>query len=340
MIDIRVPEKQAEVLVAEGRIPEAVELLYQTIIACARDRNFLDADRLHARLVEINPMALSEIINSAEAIDAAKIHGIDTTHRELWADLYKIFFTNDERNAFYYALKKISVEPDTEIICQGKLNSRLFLVNRGRLKITIRQGDRETYLKSVGAGEIVGTDTFFPISICTSSVAAETIVDLSVLERKDLEMIEQANVGIEGKIEDYCRKHEKNRVEDILRKKALERRNFKRYKAEGRVKAQIVDKDDKPVGGAFSGQIEDVSSGGVLFLIKCSQKSTARTLLGRRGLFHIIIERDGQRFEMTTPALIIGVVYNLFNDYSVHIRFGKPLSADDLRKILAIAVHG
>lgn len=338
MIDVRVPEQQVEQFVTEGRNSEAVDLLYKTILACAREKKFLDADRLHARLVEINPMALSEIINAAEAIDAAKNHGIDTTHRELWSDLYKIFFSNEERNAFYYALKKIVVESDTEIICQGKLNNRLFLVNRGRLKVMIRQGDRETFIKSIGAGEIVGADTFFSISVCTSSVAAETIVDLSLLERKDLEMIEKTNVGIEGKIEDYCRKNEKNRVEDILRKKALERRNFKRYKVEGKIKAQIVDKEEKPVGGAFGGQVEDISSGGLLFTIKCSQKSTARTLLGRRGLFHIIFDKDGQRFEMTMQAIIIGVVFNLYNDYSVHIRFGKPLSADDLRKIITTTI--
>lgn len=338
MIDIREPEQQAEQFVAEGRIPEAVELLYKTILACALAKNFPDADRLHARLVEINPMALSEIINAAESIDSAKIHGIDTTHRDLWADLYKIFFSNEERNAFYYALKQISVEPDTEIISQGKLNNRLFLINRGRLKVMIRQGDRETFIKSIGPGEIAGADTFFPISVCTCSVATETAVDLSILERKDLEAIEQANVAIEGKIEDYCRKHEKNRVEEILRRMAVERRSCNRYRVEGKVKAQIIDKEDKPVGVAFNGQIEDVSSGGVLFMIKCSQKSTARTLLGRRGLFHLILDRDGHRFEMTAQATIIGMVFDLFNDYSVHIRFAKPLSANDLRQILAFTL--
>jgi pentatricopeptide repeat protein len=341
MIDIRASELEVEVLVAEGRKAEAVDLLYQTILACcAHAGNFSDADRLHDRLVEINPMALSEIINSAEAIDLAKTRGIDSVHRELWSDLYKIFFSNEERNAFYYALKQISVEADTEIISQGKLNNRLFFVNRGQMKVMIRQGNRETYLKSIGAGEVVGADTFFSVSVCTVSVAAETPVSLSVLERKGLEAIEPGNVGIEGKIEDYCRKHEKNRVQDILDRRALERRDFKRYKAEGKVRAQIVDKDDLPVGGAFNGLVVDVSGGGVLFMIKCSQKPMARALLGRRGLFHIVFDRDGQQFEMTKQALILGVIFHLFNDYSVHIRFKQALDAAELKNVLMLASSG
>lgn len=335
MQDVRLPEQQAEKLVAEGRKAEAVELLYQTIISCARDKNFRDADRLHARLVEINPMALSEIINAAEVIDAAKGQGMDTAHRELWADFYGPL-SDGERNAFYYALKRLSVEPGAEILSQGKLNNRLFFVDRGRLKLMIRQGDRETFLKALGPGEVIGFDTFFPISVCTSSVEAETPVELSVIERKDLEAIEQAHAGIEGKIEDYCRKHEKQRLDDILRKKELERRSCKRFKAEGRVKAQIIDKEDKAVGGVFKGHVEDISLGGASFMIKCSQKSTARTLLGRRGIFEFTFDWDGKRVEVSVSAAIISVVFQLFNDYSVHLRFAKALNDADLRKILAL----
>ncbi|MDD5759439.1 MAG: cyclic nucleotide-binding domain-containing protein [Desulfobulbaceae bacterium] len=330
-------EQQIGQCIADGRKEEAVELLYRAILSCAKQRNFLEADRLHARLIEVNPMALNEIINSAEAIDAAKIQAIDTNHREIHARLYEIFSSNEERNAFYYAMKQISVEAGSEILCQGRLNSRLFLVNRGILKVMIRKGDHETFLKSVGAGEVVGADTFFPISICTASVVAENAVKLSVLERKDLAVIEQDNVGMEAKLEAYCLQNEKEKVADILRKKSLERRNFKRYKVEGKVRVQIVDGEQKPVGSAFGGLIEDISAGGLLFGIKCSQKVTARAILGRRGLFQVIFNQDGQRLEVTKPALITGVVYNLFNDYSVHARFEKNLNAEELKKVLVFA---
>lgn len=337
MSDVCALEKQVEQCVAEDRKEEAVGLLYQAILACAQQRNFPEADRLHARLTQVSPMALNEIINAAEAIDAAKVQAIDTNHREIHAGLYSIFSSNEERNAFYYAMQQISVEPGTEIICQGKLNSALFLVDRGSLKIMIREKDRETFLKSVGAGEVVGADTFFSISLCTSSVVAENSVKLSVLERKALATIEQANVGLEGKLEAYCRQNEKNSVAELLRQKSLERRKFSRYKAEGKVRVQILDKEQKPVGAAFGGLLEDVSIGGLLLGIKCSQKATARAILGRRGLLHVVFDQDGQRLELTKTALITGVVYNLFNDYSVHVRFEKHLNADELKRVLLFA---
>ena len=327
-------EARAERLADEGHKADAVRLLYEGVVACAKARRFSAAERLRAALMRIDPMALVEIVHSAEIIEAEKAAGLDPAHLELWAALYGNFLP-DERNALFYALQKLKVEPGTEVLCQGKLNSRLFLVNRGRLRVVVRQGERETFLKEVGAGEIVGVDTFFPITVCTHSVLAGSGVELSVLERKDLLEIEASFAGFEAKLEDSCRRAEKKTVEDILKEKEVERRRFSRHRVNGRVHVQIVDKDNQPTGASFNGHLEDLSSGGASFMIKCSQKSIARSLLGRRALFRIEFENAGRRMELTASGLILGAVFQLFNDYSIHVRFGKNMSEEDVRRILA-----
>ena len=47
-------------------------MLYKMIVQCAKQKNFSIAEQLRERLLEVDPMALNEIINSQEIIDEAE----------------------------------------------------------------------------------------------------------------------------------------------------------------------------------------------------------------------------------------------------------------------------
>ena len=143
---------------------EAVRQLYEMIVDAAGRKDFAQAERLRERLLAIDNMALTEIIGSAEAIEAAKTEAIDPTYNEQWKDLRNKLDT-EENNALFFALKETSLNPGTAFIEQGKLNDRLFFITQGRVTIACRQGDRKFLLQNLDAGNITGEDTFFGISI-------------------------------------------------------------------------------------------------------------------------------------------------------------------------------
>ena len=53
--------------IANGDNNAAVKLLFKMIVQCAEEKNFIKAEQLRERLLEVDPMALDEIISSAEA---------------------------------------------------------------------------------------------------------------------------------------------------------------------------------------------------------------------------------------------------------------------------------
>ena len=314
-------EQQVDRFIKDGQQRSAVELLYELIVAYAKAKDFAKAESLRERLMRVDDLALSEIVNSAEIIEEEKAVAIDPYQRGLWKNLYNSL-TAEERNAFYYAVKHITFNPDQSIIKQGMLNDKLFFVNKGRLKLLCRQGDKENYIKQINMGEVVGYDTFFDISVCTSSVITLSSVKLSYLDRGAIRKLAEQFPGVESKIRDFCFKTGGN-ISDILQKKEVERRRFTRYKISGRITTQLLDKNAKPVGRPFHGHAEDISEGGVSYFIKCSQEEAARFLLGRPAEIKISFLKSGDNMMAKAEGVIVGVKYRLFNDYTVHLRFSK-----------------
>ena len=66
-------EKEANRLIEQEETEPAVKQIYEIVVAWAKEKDFKKANAWRDKLIEINPMALTEIFDSAEVIEAEKV---------------------------------------------------------------------------------------------------------------------------------------------------------------------------------------------------------------------------------------------------------------------------
>jgi hypothetical protein len=323
-------EKRAEELIQQEQVESAVKLMYEIIVAFAKAKDFNKAEAWREKLMEVDSMALSEIVNSAEIINAEKLEAIDEDHKKIWATLYNSL-TQEEGNSLYFGTKALELPPEKIFIQQGKLNDKLFFIDSGTVNIIYKQGEKELFLTKLDPGKVIGQDTFFPISICTTSMFGATPLKLRFLNRAALLKIDKEYPGFQNKLQDYCASAGPASA-DLLKDKSVERRMFERDMAAGKTTLQIHDAKGQAVGAPFHGRMEDISAAGASFHIKCSQNDTARSLLGK--VTTLLIELENKQ-RMKAKGHIVGVQSHNFGDYAIHFRFLKPFTTPDLNILLS-----
>ncbi len=313
-----------------------VTILYEAIIEAAGKKDFKKAESLRQQLIETDPMAFTEIIRSGEIIEEEKTDRVefDQNHLEIWPELYNTL-DPDEADALYYAMEEAVYESDHIIFKQGEANSRLYFIRRGQLKLVFSHKNRESLLKLLVKGDVVGDDTFFSVSLCTTSLITLSRVYLFYLDRKKLEIWKEMYPLLESKIHEYCL--QLDTVEEILQKKGMDRREQKRIPRKGIVYIQILDSSDRVSGKEFTGSLYDISIGGLSFIIQSEKKENINLLLGRRlnmrfeydtGLKKLKTEsadHPGSQ-QINTKGTIIGVSHKGGIDYLMHIKFDKLLN--------------
>jgi len=309
-------------LLDQNQKEKAVKFIFEMIVKSANAKQFNRAEKLREKLIEVDSMALNEIINSAEIIEAEKSKVIDLDHKKRWAALYDQL-TNEEANAFYFALKKVRIMPDKKVIQQGKLNNKLFFIDQGILKIIYSKDGHELFLKNIAKGEISGRRTFFSITVATASVITTEQVKLHFLEREKYSRLVENFAGFDGKLELFCKKLVNQDIEDILKKKQIERRDHIRYEASGKVAIYMLDVKGKPAKTPFYGILENVSEGGLSFSLTGLNSETARSYLGRSVLLKMISNKS--ELKVVEKGITLSVYNELFNNYSISIKFLKPV---------------
>lgn len=323
MNDSSSQEKLVDQYVREDRIDEAVTLLFKLIEHHAKEKNFGKAESLREKLFDVDSMALHEIIRSAEIIEEEKSEAVDKDHMEIWADLYDHLST-EEANTLYFGLKKATFEPDEPLFRQGDKNDRLYFINSGRLKLVYRYKGSEKPVQTISSGSVAGCNTFFAITVCTTSLISNTRVKANYLERETFLRWKEEAPALAGKLEMFCNKQAGEA--DLLRKKGVNRREFRRLKLTGPISFQVLNRSGQPIGRFFRGELSNISFGGVSFFIKTANPRNALMLLGRkmRVKFKLPVSKYGREIE--TVGGISGVIHHLFSDYSIHMKF------DDLLK--------
>lgn len=320
--------KQINELIDQDQKEKALKLIFEMIVNYANAKQFDKADKLREMLLELYPLALNEIINSAEIIEVEKSKAIDLNHKKIWAALYD-GFTDEEANAFYFALKKVRIMPDKILIQQGKLNNRLFFIDQGILKVVYSKDNHESFLKNITSGETSGWHTFFSISVATASVISIKQVKLHYLGREKYSKLVEKFAGFERKLEHFCRKLVKESIEDILKKKKIERRYQNRYKTLGKVAVYMLDSKGQPAKTPFYGVLEDLSEGGLSF----SMKGSNRGYLGRVALLKMISDKTGVK--VAKKGIVLSVYDQLFNNYSISVKFSKPIPSIKVQEFIS-----
>ncbi|MBW1861983.1 MAG: cyclic nucleotide-binding domain-containing protein [Deltaproteobacteria bacterium] len=253
LVDQHVEKKDTE---------SAVKLLFDMIVKYARQKDFEKAETLRDKLLDVGPMALTEIVKSAEIIEEMKSGAIDQDHLNTWRELFDKL-TEEETNTLYFAMKSASYDADQTVFQQGKSNSRLYFIYKGQIKLVTNQDDENIIIKELGAGDIMGEDTFLSLTVCTTTAVTLSEVELFFLEKEILAKWEKDSPGIESKLSDYCSGLEK--VSDILKKQGWNRRAQERVKVSCKVLMHTIDDSGSPIGQPVRGTLADISIGGLSF---------------------------------------------------------------------------
>jgi len=320
-------------------IEEAVIcLMFDQIVTLAKEKKFDQAEALREKMIETDPMALSEIMRSAEIIEMEKNDFSASEHDvNLWPDLDENL-SLEESNALYQSMEEIIYEANQPVFVQGERNNRLYFIRYGQLKMVWRHGKHERLLKTLSPGDIAGEDSFFSITFCTTSLITISRVKMNYLNKDILNTWKEPYPQLESKLYEYCFPFLESFYQ-LLKRKEIERRTQKRILTTGQLSLQLFSISGTPEGKEFKGQLRDISAGGLAFSIKTSEK-TAQILLGRKlGVTAILSSKNIQQ-ELDVRGTVISVVRRYASTYSIHVRFDALLKEQTIGSIENIREDG
>jgi CRP-like cAMP-binding protein len=317
-------------LAMAGDKKNAVRQLYELIGECAANNDIENAERLRERYYEIAPTALNAIIRSGELIDQVRGDFFGRGFLEVWQELRKVL-TNAEFSAVYHELENRALQPDELLVTQGSNNDELFFINHGSIKVFYKQGSHDIFVKSLTCGEIAG-ENFFESSVWTVGLRALTPSRISILKRSSFDRWHNEFPGLEKKLKKFYERS--NDVHNLLNKKGLSRRKYERYQLSRKVYVQIVSQDEKAIGTEFSGELFNISTGGLALKIRVIKEESGRLFQGKNMRIDIPIGGDNPPLTVIGHVLAVHPVNLDKNDYLIHLIFDKQLAQQSLQLIL------
>ncbi len=319
-------------LVEEDKIDSAKESLLWLIGNLAAKHRFEDAETLRTWLVEIDPMALSEIIRAAEIIEEEKIASIAQMDIEAWSELYDELST-EEFATFIHATERKVYGNEALIFQQGDTQSGLYFVNSGAVKIFYQDKTEEKLIKTATRGDILGADTVVDASVWTVSAACLGQAEIMYLGERELVRLREEYPALETKINDFCQKYVS--LEKFFNTADRDRRGARRHNLSGKVTSVLLDDKRRDTGFSTQGDLSDVSRGGLSFFMRISQKKHARVMLGRNIRVMVAMEGAvGRQLNILGSIIAVRSRQNVENEYSVHIKFNENLSSPHLQAII------
>ncbi len=329
---------QVKDLLAQGKQELAREAIMKMIARSVTKQRFQEAETLREWLIEVDPMALTEIIRAAELIEEEKISSIDKDQIEVWSELYEAL-TTEEFATFFHALQRALYQNEQYVVRQGDLQSGLYLINSGKVRITYRDKTGEVLVKTAGRGDIIGADTVFEASVWTVNVVCLARTEILRLTIETLLAWREDFPSLESKLHDFCMKFAS--LQPFFKTSGRDRRANKRHQISGRVTSLLLDSKGRETGIASKGELFDISQGGVSFYLRISQKKNARLLLGRSVRVVLPMEGAVDR-QVGILGMIIAVRGHqaMENEYSVHVRFIEEIASVDLQAIIKACRSG
>jgi hypothetical protein len=322
-------EQQIRNILARGEEEKGKLLLKKMVAEMARLRRFENAERLRDLLVEIDPMALGDIIRAAEIIEKEKFAAIDKNHLTTWSALRDVL-EPVEFSTLYHSLVHQRFAKGEVIVKQGSQHSVLYFVNSGRVELFFQQNGRDVLVKTIGPGEIFGAGTFFEASVWTIN-ARSLGAEVSSLTQEKTQRWQKDFPGLESKLNDFCSKYKI--IYEYFGIMGRDRRAFERLGITGKVDMALFDREGKDTGIGAKGDLFDISAGGVSFFLRISKKSNAR-LLFRRNVGLTMASTLGSRFSITGMVLAVRSQPVVGNEYATSIRFSRVLAKKELRELI------
>ncbi len=331
--------KQHEILnkyIDNAENDKAVDLLFKLAAQCARNKDFINAEAYRDRLYEVDSMALSRIVEINEIIEAEKSKAITPSIKRMWAPFFQ-GLSPEEAGSFFFALKEETLKSEQTILSQGQPNDRLYLVHQGTLKMVYRDKEKELLIQRLGSGDIFGQDTFFSINVCTASVKSLSAVRVSYLKRETLENLKEALSFLEGNLKKVC--HSGQTLFDMLRRKGIDRRSYRRINLQTKVKVQLLSSDAKAIlKRPITAELWDISKIGLSFYFQSKNKDAVRRLVGRTLGISFLLLIGGKEREIVVTGVVQGVDTHPLDEYSVHVRLNRNFSDRAIQTIQSLSM--
>ena len=328
-------EALVEEYVKNDQTEKAVKLLFKMAIHSAKKKEFLQAETYRDRLYEIDSMALSSIVNVNEVIEQEKTKALTPGFRQLWAPFFKNL-SAEEANAFFFAFKEQAFDSEQMVLQQGQPNDRLYLINRGQLKVIFSDQSREMLIQTMGRGDFFGQDTFFSVNVCTVSVKTLTEASLSYVDRRIFNNAKGPLTALEAKLKKICCSGRS--TFDRLRQKGMDRRAFKRINFNAQVSFQLLSsKSHKAMQRSVKAELWDISKGGLSFYFQSKNREAIRQLIGRKVGVRLKLDDMDKPRVIAITGIVHGVEDHPLDEYSVHVKLVRNFSDAAIRTIHRIA---
>lgn len=308
-------ELQVKEFLSNDQKRQAVASIMQLITSHAKAGRFAKAEQLRDWLIQIDALALMEIIRAAEIIEEEKSAAISDEYWQIWKELSSAL-SRGEFASLYHVMTQKNYTDGEIVVQQGAFLPALFFVNSGRVEEYVVSHGREIPLKVVGSGEILGSDTFFDSSVWTVNVVSKGAL-LSMLTQQRLGEMQDNFPALHTKLRDFCGRFPP--CTNHFSKGGRSRRRTERRKVIGRVTIALLSEDGNDTGMGGKGELLDISQGGVALSLRFAQKKNTSALLGKK--VRVNLRPDASTRDLLRIGKVMAVRCRDFigNDYSLHI---------------------
>lgn len=318
-----------------GKVEKATALMYKKIVDSARIKDFDSAEMLRDKLLEANPDALQDVIRAAEIIEEERSSPTASVQTEIWDELFNNL-TMKEYEFLISVLRVEQFEKEEQIVSAGEIDPCLYFVNSGVVRLSCNCGGRETFLKRMQPGEVIGISQFFSASVWTVNLIAQKRTKMHVLQRNIFQDGGQKFPELEEKIFDFCRKKEV--IRDLIKMSGRDRRDYARYPIKVTIINMLLDLYGETGGRrTFKGEMIDISRGGLSFSVRIASKKNAQQLLGRQVVSEIKVSK---KEILKCLGLIVGVRFQheIAKEFSVHVKFYNELEQQQVSEVLNLVM--
>ncbi len=328
---IRKAEEEIQLLVRAGKTQQAGQLIYNRAMAAAKIKDFPLAEAMQDRLLEIDSMAFSKVIELSELIAEQKSSTITSYHLEIWKDLYEEMDA-EEFNHLYYSLQQENYRKGDVLVQSGETDNNLYFLNSGYVSLGCVVCNKDVFLKRMQPGDVLGGEQFFSPSVWTITLQALSDIEVHVLEREVFKKLAENYPIIETTLRRYCQKYVQ--VAELLKMSGEDRREYPRHSVLLHTRNILQDPFGNKKKRVFRGELFNISRLGYAFTIRISKTDNARLLLGRH-IRTIIFIKDEELSEQN--GVIVGVRLHepVLQDYSIHVKLSKKIDGAIFKRILS-----
>lgn len=322
--------QKVDALVAEDRIDAAADILDRAVYGFVERKDYWHAQDCYKKLMDINPLALNEIIRVADFIEKSVFEGITSDHMAAWKELYSEL-TREMAVNFYLGLEEIPLKQGDVLFNQRDLNDKLYFIDSGSIGLYAENKFDKILLATLRPGEMVGLEGFLYNTYCSSTAQAEGPTVVRALKLEDFDNWPDSLMALAHKIRAIAEKQQE-RVADMIKKTAIQRRRYERYAPSNRVYVEIAMPD---FNKRVRAELLNVSFGGVATMGRLDP-SIFRKILGTVVNLNFITKKEEMEsvFNKNFVAEVVGVVPKTNGNYSIHLQFKDILESNELNTLI------